>query len=128
MADEDQRRIMDEFSCIRVLFASIVIGMGTHLSALYNVWRIGQPITLLAWVQELGRAGRDGGASEACLFFKRSGAKWKPCMKHFCTSDRCLRLQIAFHFDPDVVEDAIWDALSTAGVEFCCAVCSEYEE
>ena len=122
---EEQRTILDEFcrgdqSWIRVLFASIIIGMGTHLPHLYNVWRIGQPAKLLAWVQELGRAGRDGGDSEAILFFCRVGAQWKLCMKQFCTANRCLRMQIVLHFDPNVTEQVIRDELAE---RYCCNVC-----
>ena len=133
MSTEEQQAVIDEFargssSWIRVLFASVVIGMGTHLVCLYNVWRIGQPSTLLAWVQELGRAGRDGGDSEALLFFCRSGTTWKSCMKQFCTSNRCLRLQIVLHFDPTVQEEVIRAELLEAGFEYCCYVCDDISE
>ena len=56
---EDKAAILADFtradSTIRVLFASIVIGMGTHIFGLYNLWRIGAPRTLVAWVQQFGR-------------------------------------------------------------------------
>jgi superfamily II DNA helicase RecQ len=133
MAKEDQEAIMAEFSkgaasFIRVLFASIIIGMGTHLESLYHVWRIGQPRTLLEWIQELGRSGRDGGDSEACLFVRRKGANWEPCMKRFCTSNTCLRFQIVWLFNPDISENTIREELEQAGYGFCCSVCDGITE
>ena len=51
----------------RLLFASVVIGMGTDQKKLYRVARIGQPRDLTEWAQELGRSGRDGKRSVATL-------------------------------------------------------------
>ena len=52
---------------LKCLFASEVLAIGTDQKALYRVSRVGQPPTLSQWAQELGRAGRDGKASEATL-------------------------------------------------------------
>ena len=102
MAKEDQEAIMAELSkgaasFIRVLFASIIIGMGTHLESLYHVWRIGQPRTLLEWIQELGRSGRDGGDRGMSLCSTEGsqlGALYETLLyfKHLSSFSICLAL------------------------------------
>ncbi len=99
LAHEDRDALLADFSLsislCRVLFASIIVGMGENLVDLWNVWCVGQPETLITWVQMFGRAGRDRGASEACLFFHRGvGNQSKTCMKDFCLLPRCLQLQV----------------------------------
>ena len=110
--DDDKEAITLDFckvwSQCRVLFASVVLGMGIHMCGLYRVWRIGQPITLLAWVQEFGRAGRDGLAAKAILFFSREmGFGMDACMKAFVNLKTCKQLQIAWHFDKSIEEQTV---------------------
>ena len=125
---EDKAAILADFTradgFIRMLFASIVIGMGTHIFGLYNLWRIGQPRSLVAWVQQLGRVGRDRGDSEARLYWFMKNSGWESCMKRYCTSGVCLTLLICWHFDQTVTESFLRDAQSSAGYGYCCGVCA----
>ena len=63
--------IINQFSelrgTIRVLVSTIAFGMGVNIKGLYNIIHFGPPATLGDYYQEAGRAGRDGGQSEAIL-------------------------------------------------------------
>ena len=127
---EDIERIIQDFSrvdsVIRVLFASNIIGTGSDLKGLYNVWRIGQPLTLLQWIQEYGRVGRDGGASAAHLFFCNR-YKMESCMRQFCQrTTACKQLQVAYHFDVDVLESEVRQLQLDSGHTSCCSACLQH--
>ena len=86
---------MNATSLCRVLFASIVVGMGNDLKGLYRVARIGQCETIGKWAQELGRAGRDGLPASA-TFYVCKGRRYRTmkAMRAFVDRESCLRMQI----------------------------------
>ena len=63
-----QESLRDPKGKCRVVFATNALGMGINVMGLYNVFHYGPPSTLEAYMQEIGRAGRDGGESSAVIY------------------------------------------------------------
>lgn len=57
----------DKHGEIRILFATIAFGMGIDVKGVHNIIHIGPPSDLDDYLQESGRAGRDGAQSYAVL-------------------------------------------------------------
>ena len=53
---------------LRVVFATIAVGMELDIPAIRNI-HIGSPRTVREYMQETGRAGRDGSASRVLLYY-----------------------------------------------------------
>ena len=56
-------------SNVRVVFATVAIGMGVDIPDIRQVIHIGPPRTVKGYFQETGCAGRDGRPSVACLYY-----------------------------------------------------------
>jgi len=103
---EEQSTILADFSRVdsdcRVLFSSIVVGMGTDLRSITRVARIGQSENLGKWAQELGRAGRGGERSIATLYLC-SGRRFPTSkeMRPFVSATLCLRMLIVSYYNSD---------------------------
>ncbi|CAB3982252.1 ATP-dependent DNA helicase Q1 [Paramuricea clavata] len=107
--DERKREILsqlqgsDKSKVPRVVFATVAIGMGVHISDVRQVIHIGPPRTLEAYYQEIGRAGRDGEPARATLYYNGHDiASNKPGMtdemRDFCHEETvCLRDIILKH-------------------------------
>ncbi|XP_020913801.1 uncharacterized protein LOC110251428 [Exaiptasia diaphana] len=93
----DQISGKSNFRNIRVVFATVAIGLGVNLPDVRHVIHIGVPRTLEAYYQEMGRAGRDGKPATASMFYNNSDiARNVPgmteSMRSFClTDEHCLR-------------------------------------
>ena len=57
---------------IPMIVATKALGMGIDKPDIRNVIRNGVPENMLAWVQELGRAGRDGKKACATILYRRT--------------------------------------------------------
>jgi len=134
ICDEERLRLVADFasgtSTVRVLFASIALGMGQDLSQLYTVWAINPPGDIDDWMQMLGRGGRDGKASVAKLFFDASNiGKVTAAMREFCTGEKCLRLLLAKHFSHSANTQELRQAFDPnisdeQASQRCCSVCA----
>ena len=62
MKDEILKQLTDSSkeSPIRVVFATVAIGIGVNIPEVRHVIHLEVPRTLESYYQELGRAGRDG--------------------------------------------------------------------
>lgn len=109
--------LFDEDGVCRVVFASTALGMGVNLSDIRQVIHYGPPRQVDDFVQEIGRAGRDGKPAKSVLFF--NGHHLKKCeetMKTYAKSkDHCLR---------KLLLDKFGAATSNANEDHdCCVVC-----
>ena len=82
---------------IRVVFATVAIGLGVNIPDVRHVVHIGAPCTLEAYYQEMGRAGRDGMQARASLHYNGHDIASNKLgmteeMRIFCREDSgCLR-------------------------------------
>lgn len=67
---EEIRKDMSRNGIIRVLICTNSAGMGVNYSHLSNVIHYGLPHDMDTFVQQMGRAGRDGGFSHELILFK----------------------------------------------------------
>ncbi|XP_028418072.1 uncharacterized protein LOC114542893 [Dendronephthya gigantea] len=113
-------------STIRVVFATVALGMGVDIKGIRSVVHITPPYTIQAYVQETGRAGRDGNHATAVLYYNnRDVAKNKPGMQEdirvYCQNrGTCLRYMLLKSMDTD---ERYIKPLSPK--HFCCSVCGE---
>ena len=59
----------DRSSYLWLVIASVAFGMGVDCPDIRNVIHFRAPASLTSYIQESGRAGRDGNASNAILFY-----------------------------------------------------------
>ena len=90
----------NEDRIVRVVFATIAIGIGVNIHDIRHVIHIGVPRTIESYYQEIGRAGRDGKPADDTLYFNGHDiATNKPgmtqAMRDFCMEEiSCLRNDI----------------------------------
>lgn len=102
MKREIMKQLMgnDEDRTIRVVFATIAIGIGVNIPNVRHVIHIGVPRTMESYYQEIGRAGRDKKPAKASLFFNGQDISAnKPGMttemRNFCLEEtNCLRKEL----------------------------------
>ena len=125
---------------LQVICATEAFGVGVDIPHVRYVIRVGCPPSLELWVQELGRAGRDGKPAEALLLFneypdwqrlpfwtrnnppeekKKKEDQFKQCWRYiYCPFvRRCLRRAIGEHFG-DVTQNVEVE-------ERCCLSCEK---
>lgn len=100
---------------IRVLVSTIAFGMGVNCKDSRRIVHFGPSKTVEAYVQECGRAGRDGGQSTCVLYY--NGLLSTHCdadMKQYIYVDECMRKWLMGHFscDTDLEFDCLHDCCS----------------
>lgn len=69
MKEQILQELGQSCSKLRVVFATIAMGMGVDIPSIRNIIHIGSPRTVKEYMQETGRAGRDGSSSQVLLFY-----------------------------------------------------------
>ena len=97
MKEQILKELSSDTSKIRLVFATVAMGMGVDIKNIREVIHVGPPRTIREYFQETGRTGRDGKQSIAILYFNnRDIAKNREGMsddiRAFCRlEDSCLR-------------------------------------
>ncbi|EQC53000.1 RecQ type DNA helicase Tlh1 [Schizosaccharomyces japonicus yFS275] len=107
LTEEERSTNMQAFSNeeseTRIMVATKAFGMGMDYASIRLVIHLHSPETMLDYVQESGRAGRDGKKSEAVLLFDQSDLKSKFVseeMKRMIQDDSaCLRTPVSLEMD-----------------------------
>lgn len=121
---EVQRRIVNDFEksdgIIRVLFSTVAFGMGVDVKGVHTVIHMGVPPDVDDFVQESGRAGRDGEqAVSVMLLYPRMyrGTRVHQLMKDYAQNkDECRRVMLMRAFGFEFVDSPVKHA--------CCDVCT----
>ena len=109
-------------SKLRVVFATVALGMGVDIPCIRNVIHVGPPDTVREYFQETGRAGRDGKQSVAVLYYNNHDiATNRPgisdSIREYCKlQDTCLRMFLLGCLD-------IHDNVMKKPPHLCCSYC-----
>lgn len=103
---------------LRVVLATTAFGMGIDCPDIRSVIHWRPPCTLEEYVQETGRAGRDGKECSACLLYGKAGKFVESEVKEYATNDDNCRRKVLFtnFMFPSIYE--------FAGCK-CCDVCAK---
>ena len=66
------KSLTDLNGVVRVVFATVALGMGVNLRDVNTVYHYGAPQSINDYFQESGRGGRSGGAARSVVFWKPS--------------------------------------------------------
>lgn len=122
MKDEIMKQLSSCKSTVRVILATVAIGMGVNVPNIRKIIHVGVPGTARQYFQELGRCGRDGMPGSAKLYYNnRDIASNKPGMtdemRSYCKSvDKCLRVLLLSFLDAP-------EARSVIPGHLCCSAC-----
>ena len=131
MKDEILKQLCSRESIIRVVFATIAIGMGVDIPDIRQIIHVAPPCTVKAYFQETGRAGRDGKPSSACLYYNnrdigKNRVGMQDDMCEYCISnDMCLRklLLKSLNFKQDIIITPLHNCCSVCKVQCECLEC-----
>lgn len=106
---------------LRVVVATVAFGMGLDCPDVRQVIHIGAPSDVEAYVQETGRAGRDGESAIATLYYSKTDFCFSSDdgMKEYCCSEKCRRLCLFKEFG-----DLFECVSSVSNSCMCCDVCA----
>ena len=92
---------------IRLVFCTPAVGMGFHAPAVCRIIHARPPMSIIDFVQQIGRAGRGGQESESVVHYNsRDIAANTPMdqhMREYCREKGCLRRRMLepFGFEPE---------------------------
>ena len=127
------KSLSDPCGKIRVVFATVALGMGVNLADVNNVIHYGAPHSLEDYFQECGRGGRTGEPALSTIYWcPRDAPKYKDLTEYrklelsivrsyLENTVVCRRKQLIEYF----VEDVYYSSDITRLSSLCCDVCSK---
>ncbi|CAC5376271.1 unnamed protein product [Mytilus coruscus] len=123
--DKNKRNILDNFfksDCkTRVIIATTAFGMGINVPDIRYVIHWGAPRSLNGFMQESGRAGRDGDAAFSIVYYHNmniSVSATNVPMHDYCKLKLCRRQFLIMHFTPE-------ESKTCKIIHQCCDICSK---
>lgn len=125
-----QRSMLDANGVVRIVFATIALGMGVNMVGVNTIWHYGAPSTLDDYLQESGRAGRSGDQAKSIIFWKPADAPLHKdlsiasnvaiaAVRHYLeNTTECRRIQLLRHFELN-------NTTATCNALTCCDVCAQ---
>ena len=130
--DVIQKSMQHSDGVVRIVFATIALGMGVNMVGVNTTWHYGAPASLEDYLQESGRGGRNGEKAKSVVFWKPADAPLRrdqsipsnveiAAVRHYLEdTTECRRIQLLRHFDPDLARTHnSRDSMS------CCDVCAQ---
>ena len=108
---------------LRILIATVAFGMGLDCPNVRHIIHWGPMADKESYIQQIGRAGRDGKKAMATLYYRNQDLGWshvEPGMREYCkTQNDCRRTTLFSDFDTNYNTD-----LSIHKTCACCDVCA----
>lgn len=123
LTTEKKEQVLSTFSSkeskIRLVIATSAFGLGVDCADIHSIVHWGLPNTIEEYVQETGRAGRDGQGAQAVLRQGKVGKHCTKAMKSYTSNSELCRRRLLFrtflcHFEKDI---------EVEGCK-CCDVCA----
>lgn len=118
--DEILCNFSDPKGILRIVVATVAFGMGLDCPNVRRIIHIGAPSDVEAYLQETGRAGRDGNPSTATLYYCGTDFAFSSennSMKEYCSTNKCRRQMLLKEFAEDI-------HIPTKSLCTCCDICA----
>ena len=124
------KSLTDPHGVVRVVFATIALGMGVNLKDVNTIHHYGAPQSIDDYFQESGRGGRSGDAAQSLVFWKPSDCPVKKqptstrdeeliAVRRYLENDTaCRRQWLLDYFDPTCSKPG-------PNPNTCCDVCAK---
>ncbi|CAG2188966.1 unnamed protein product [Mytilus edulis] len=123
--DKNKKNILDNFfksdSKTRIVIATTAFGMGINVPDIRYVIHWGAPRSLNGFMQESGRAGRDGNAAFSIVYYHNmniSVSATNVPMHDYCKLKLCRRHFLIMYFTPE-------ESKTDKTIHQCCDICSK---
>jgi ATP-dependent DNA helicase RecQ len=105
-------------SPLRLVIATVAFGMGIDIPDIRTIIHFGSCEDVEAYVQAIGRAGRDGHQANALLLKRKGKQHVNKQMEKYCNNDTRCRREVLF-------EDYDHPKCSIKKLCLCCGICSK---
>ncbi len=104
---------------LRIVCATVVFGLGVDCPDVRQVIHLGAPVDTESYIQESGRAGRDGNAALALLLKKKHGMPTCKGMRDYQQNANICRRDCLFH---DIQN---YENIHLGSLCLCCDICAK---